>query len=522
MGSEESTKKNWFRRSTIRSLKRDAESRTSEPIVRGEERDNEQTRLPEDEEVHLGGIVFSEAFTPSTVTRLYRVIESWPTSGVGQKDQWLALLAESRAGVRGGWQSLGVVLPPGKMTLGDGFNDSDLPDGVDAVWLHMAYVMPSVAMLVATFSLTEIAGDLSEVLRRDYESRRFDASLRIEGRFGQLRARVPWSRPSRYAMSTSVKRARDEKRDACQEIIRGHEEACGAWFYSRFEGRFAAGTPEERPVIRLILTKDQAPYGDERRPWFGPAGLDAFPPLWRSNGAGGWWLTEDDPPFRRRAQTMTLAGRRAEVAERPGTGPETGESNWYVMQGIGSDYAGLAAGHALKALLSLYADRLARLRDRAAIRRFPRRPVREGRELDHYLISDGLDVSTVTSDVGIFIEDPMIFGFDIPGFTESFEVFPAGKRSRPPMDYLEWLREGIGRQAARLGGDNATTSENIRASAELRQAIANTRLQRFILLLSAAAAIIAVIGILIASNDADHDAGWNGEAGHHLSAGRHP
>ena len=55
---------------------------------------------------------------------------------------------------------------------------------------------------------------------------------------------------------------------------------------------------------------------------------------------------------------MTLAGRRAEAAEKPGTGPETGESNWYVMQGFGNDQAGLAARHALKALLSLYGDRL--------------------------------------------------------------------------------------------------------------------------------------------------------------------
>ena len=124
----------------------------------------------------------------------------------------------------------------------------------------------------------------------------------------------------------------------------------------------------------------------------------------------------------------------------------------------------------------------------------------------------------MTSDTGVFAEDPTIFGFDVPGFTESFEVFPTGKRRRPPMDYVEWLREGIRQQAARLGGDNAMTSENVRASAELRQAIANTRLQRFILLLSAAAAIISVIGILIASNAGDHDTGSTKGPRHHLSA----
>lgn len=52
---------------------------------------------------------------------------------------------------------MGVVRPPGAFRFGDGFNDPTLPAGVDAVWLHLSYVTPALAMVVATFTLAEDA-----------------------------------------------------------------------------------------------------------------------------------------------------------------------------------------------------------------------------------------------------------------------------------------------------------------------------------------------------------------------------
>ena len=37
-----------------------------------------ETRLPEGESVHLGGVTLVEAFTPSTVFRLYETLRKWP------------------------------------------------------------------------------------------------------------------------------------------------------------------------------------------------------------------------------------------------------------------------------------------------------------------------------------------------------------------------------------------------------------------------------------------------------------
>jgi hypothetical protein len=223
-------------------------------------------------------------------------------------------------------------------------------------------------------------------------------------------------------------------------------------------------------------------------------------PLWRSDEREGWWLSEGDRLFRSEPHVLTLAGKRADAAEKPGTGSEAGESNWYLTQSFGSDQAPLAARHALIALLAIYSNRLSALRDKAAVRRFLRRPVREGRNLDDYLIADGLDAATVTSDLGAFTEDLAVFRWSVPEFTEYREHLPVGARDREPMEYVPSLCDAIRRQAARLANDSKNATENIKASAELRQAIANTRLQRSTLALAVIAAILAVVGILTGSH----------------------
>jgi hypothetical protein len=489
----------WLRRSSVRSLKRDYLDYTSEILDSRRDRDNEETRLPDSEEVNFGGLVLTEAFTPSTVSRLFDVIERWPTTRRRQRDEWLEDLAASRAGERGGWQTLGVVRPIGESAFGDGINDAALPAGVDAVWLHMSFLTPTLAMVVATFTFDQDTGDLSTVLRQDYEWRRFDPELQINGRLAGLRARIPWSRPESYRLSSNQNRAIDEKREACDAAMNALEGACSDWFFAKFRGRFGAVLAEERPTIRMLFTTDQVPY-QERHPWFGPVGLDFAYPLWRSSERDGWWLSEDRWPYRGRSNVMTLAGRRMDAAEKPGSGPEPGESNWYLTQSFGSDQAPLAGRHALVALLATYSNRLAALRDKAAIRPLFRRPVREGHALDEYLVSEGLDAATLTLDLASFTEDLTAFRFDVPEFIESREHLEGPAGAREPMEYVPSLCTAIHAQAARLRIDSTATIEGIKASAELRQAIAATRLQRFTLLLSIAAAIIAGIGILVASH----------------------
>jgi hypothetical protein len=321
--------------------------------------------------------------------------------------------------------------------MGDGFHDPDLPPGVDAAWLHVSYVTPALAMVVATFTLGEDAGDLSSLLRNDYRSEVFDVRVRVFGRAGNLRARIPWARPARHGIGYSMSHAEDQKRRACGALIRMHEEACSRWFARRFPGRFAAAKPQDRPTIRMLFTKEQVPYA-ERHPWLRPVGLDFALPLWRSTEPRGWWLAEDRWPYRKGRHVMTLAAKRADAAEEPSDGV-SGESNWYLTQRFGSDQAPLAARQAIQALLSLNADQLAELRDKAGVKRFPRRPVREARDLDEYLIRDGLDAATVTSDLESFTRDLAYFRWGVPEFTEDRKGLPMGP-AREPLEYVPRMR----------------------------------------------------------------------------------
>ncbi len=493
-----SGRERWYKRPTVRTLKRQAETEDRDLSRDWDKRDNEQTRLPPSEEIHFGGVVLTEAFTPSTVSALYETLKRWPAESESRRQERLEGLARSRGGSRGGWQDLGVVRPAGQWVMGPGYNDADLPPGVDAVWLNVSYVTPALAMVVATFTLSEDSGDLSGLLRGDYESRAVDTQIRIPGRLGAVRARLPWSRPARYGVGYTMSRAEDEKRRACHDRIRQHERECSKWFFAKFPGRFARAKTEDRPIIRMLFTSEVIPYGDGH-PWLRPVGLDFALPLWSSTDLKGWWLSEERWPYRDGRHAMTLAARRGDAARDP-TDEETLESNWYLTQRVGSDHPPLAARHAITALLAIYADRLGELRDEAGVRRFPRRLIKEGRRLDDYLTGDGLDAATITSDLQVLTEDLTIFRWDVPEFTEHREHLGKAPTKREPMELIPSLRDAIRDQADRLASDTTLTTGNLRASAELRQAIANTRLQRFLLVLTFAAAIIAVVSILVTSS----------------------
>jgi hypothetical protein len=244
-------RRKWHQRPTIRALKHRAVEQREFP-ENWDRRDNEETRLPATEAVHLGGLVLTEAFTPSSVSALYKALEELPIDRPDLKQEWLAELTRSRRGASGGWRNLGAVRRPSSFIMGDGFHDAALAEGVEAVWLHLSYATPSLALLVATFTITEGAGDLSALLRKDYHTRPLNVRVRVYGRGAALRQKCPWARPARHGLWYNISRAEDQKRLACEAVIRRHEEACSRWFADRFPGRFAA-SPNSRdcdaPVV---------------------------------------------------------------------------------------------------------------------------------------------------------------------------------------------------------------------------------------------------------------------------------
>lgn len=64
------------------------------------------------------------------------------------------------------------------------------------------------------------------------------------------------------------------------------------------------------------------------------------------------------------------------------------------------------------------------------------------------------------------------------------------------MVYADALRNSIREQAEHLVRDARVATENIRSSAELRQAIASTRLQRLVLLLTLCTVVVSILSLV--------------------------
>jgi hypothetical protein len=154
------------------------------------------------------------------------------------------------------------------------------------------------------------------------------------------------------------------------------------------------------------------------------------------------------------------------------------------------------ARYALTALLDIYAGQLARLRDAAGRSRRIRRPVHDARNLDRYLVTDGLDAATITADVANLTKDPTTFRWNVPEYTEDQGQFREGWKKREPLELLPLMCDSLESRAARLAEDTANTDGNIRASAELRQAVANTRLQRTVVIITIAALVVALVSLI--------------------------
>jgi hypothetical protein len=199
--------------------------------------------------------------------------------------------------------------------------------------------------------------------------------------------------------------------------------------------------------------------------------------------------------------TAIAAARRQDAAGQRRKDADS-ETAWYLTQRYADQQSALVARWATSCLLSLYADRLAELRDRAGRRHRrarPRRIVREAQELDRYLIGDGLDASAVTSDLEDFTQSLARFRFGVPEYTEDLSGYPESVRPhRRPDDLIPVLRDNMRTQASQLQRDMAATTAGIRASAELRQAVANTIVQRRFEVLTIVSIVIALISLYIA------------------------
>ena len=380
----------------------------------------------------------------------------------------------------------------------ENYPDYSIPEGVEQIWLHLNYSLPSLTMLLATFTITDTDGDLSDLLRRNYPSERFETRIHVPGRLGGLRGRLPWSRPREYRVRSRLRSADDNKAHAANGVIGTYEQACLAWLSRYFPGRFSLEERDRRPVVRLLATENQAPFRGEPR-WLLPAGLGRWLHIWRSPEYPDWAFdlsSSSLPHIAPRPYVATAAMARCNAIANRGEGGAS-PSNRQVALSFHELHSTLVVRWTQACLLESLTDRLGELRDRSATRRRLRRPVRQARELDGYLLGEGLDVATITQDILRLAEDVETFSWGFPEYHEDTSGHPPGVVGSDST-LGENLRQMLIVLAERLAADTGRTTRNVIASAQLRQAISNTRLQRTVLALSLIALVVAVIGLGVA------------------------
>jgi hypothetical protein len=251
---------------------------------------------------------------------------------------------------------------------------------------------------------------------------------------------------------------------------------------------------QNRPSVRQIFTTSHIPF-EGHLEYLRPVGLVDFGAVWRSTDIKGWAISSDQLDFLKdRRWSLLAAARRSDAAWKNRSDDET--SVWALTQKFHDFQGSLVVRWAMTSVVSLYADSLGELRDRAGRHKRMGQPVRQARELDRFLLGDGLDASSVASDIRALTADLKAFRWDVPEYSEDLSRFPqSAQGKREPPELLPLMRESLDQQAKRLLEDMATTTTNVGASAQLRQAIANTRLQRVVLVLSLAATAIALIGL---------------------------
>jgi hypothetical protein len=481
--------RSWRARPTVRQQLREA-CESDDFWVERDARLNDETRLPDDQRVGCVGLMLVEAVTPSTLAMFKRRRAELPI----KRDTEDGSRTQDASRTRGGsWTNLGLLRRPGEFILHSSRagHDPSLPEFVTGVHIGLHQVGASVGMLVATFVFSDDAGDLSQLMRADYATSNINIRVSARG-VGRFTRRLPWARPL-IGIGYRIVDASDAKSRAVDVQLEEWRATCRQWLTRTLPGRFALEPGDAMPSVTMLVTDGVTPY-DESAPQLRPLGLQGprFG-VWTSPEERGWSGSLERMAGERHSKTLWAARRDELPGSRDSNTDEDARRNWIVGYRFHEAHARLFSLWGLWRLLHVYESSLATYRDSAAVgARRRARPIKQARALDRLLTTDGMDAATVCHDITQELEDVRYLRHAAPEYIETHDWLP----QKPPPQLLDGLHRNLQYLAQRLPQRFEVVLANARASAELRQAMSNTRLQRWILPVSAVALIIAIYGLL--------------------------
>jgi hypothetical protein len=482
----------WHKRTTVSAYKRDLE----EDIARSpgrDEIDNKESQLPAGEKVHLGAIVLTELFTPSTISRLRQSVSSKPWLDFHRVPEVLDEISKNRKGTNGSrYRNLGMVRQVDSFLIGHGYRDPNLPDSIVAVILSLHYTSRSATTLVATFILDDPIGDLSDIFSTEYTTQLTNPKINIAGPFGKIRAKIPWARPRKISGVSEWWDPHSHKKHAVQDRIDELNAMCAKWISAEFPGRFSRERSGERPSVNVVLTTSESLLDPELK-WTRALPSARWYAPWRSVQADAWSFESE---LLDKVHAIATS-RRSDAVRKHASGDPN--DTWYRIQEFHDEFCSLIAYRGVKFLLDLYLKEIANLRDRSNVPKIKmRRPVGQAIKLDKFIVGDGLDLASIAPELIDLTTDPRGF---LPAISPL--VMDLAQQTGLPDGHEvpkvpEYLTKSIEGQARQVDRDASVITKSIGTSAQLQQAISGTRTQRWAIILTIFALFVAFASLLVA------------------------
>lgn len=494
----ESDAPNWLRRSSLGAERRRLLDDVWPGKAEFDAAENERTRLGSGCSVELGGLVLAEAFTPSTIESLYKAIDSWDLESSEYLEQRKRDIRQWRAASgSGAWHVVSTFAKPScSSQLGlDGVKDETLPPGIDAVHLFLASASPSVTLLIALCMPSTSEADLSDVLRADFATEVRAIRIRVPGRLGKIRARVPFARPRKAYFSTSTMHPTQIKEETLEARLELLQEHCWSWLSGTARGKFSNVPVSARPVMRVYFTDGVDPFS--RTPALGPLGLDYSNQVWNTSDCTSFYFADLDwAGLSDRKIGCTAVEKRAFLRDLGES--ESGADS--VHPGVLADLlvrqnVPMVAAWWLDRLLDQYRLDVARIRDSRPV---TESPGQAARRLTTFLASDGHDIAIVAKDVEQLTMPASHFGVSMNWMVDVTEVLcpHPGRDHETPARLGHSVRERLHDSAVALSAEFDVAFKSIGSSAQLLQSMSEMKLQRLTIVLSVVAIVVAMITLL--------------------------
>lgn len=470
-----------------------------------DERQNESTRLPSGEDVQRRVLQVSECYVGGDLDRLVKgckALDIEPDNPFGGPDIYEWADSVRRTSSTGGWVVAASLYRRGTERKWMADIAADLPEDFDRVRLKAVSPIPSVVVLLATFTLSDVSAN---ALNDELNSNRY---LRIDTVGRGFRRHTAFHR-KQAAIAHERTRVR---------------EAASQWVARVFPGTMIADFKKASlPAIEVITTKLAAPFTRPQLPdvpveeissrledYRYLLSIDVEGDAYTGSSTPDWKIATsfrpDDDPW------TIVCGHKLTVDESPRDGVTFG-GPYTDDHFIENRFGGLMVRWAIKCLIECHEGTIAQLRDDLA-----RNPTREksrwtfikqvgqnalrtetidSLERASKLLSNTIfDATIVSNEVGKWVSNDRRWTYELDEYKQ---IHDWGDGQVDEFFFDKMLRTSLEDRAEWFGETIPLLRSELELRASIESTAANFRLQQIAMVLAILAIFISVVAIAMPS-----------------------